>query len=687
MSSNSRTPGMEPHAAPYSWCILITLLTAAFTIPAGIAAPCTASGSITVNSESGLNDAISCFNQQMPPGDHIISVGQDITTATATPFTPITLSAMSQLTIQSSDSIQKTLTGFGSSQTSTAPLLTVSGSSQVNIRNIRLQAAPGPAVLVTGEALSVNLDTVSLFDNGIGLKLEHGRTTMTDSDATGNRREGIEIRNIGDEFLGTAAALELRSSSISFNGANGISAGTINGLMSHLIVNSDIANHFSGNGIEVTATNLTIEKSHIYNNAQDGIKTFTTDMTLIDSLIENNSGIGVSLDSEIIEGTRLTNNGIYNNSVGIQALNTPLRIDRSTIFSNDSTGVSLAGFGPINLSNSTVSQNDGDGIVASNGTDLTILSSTISRNSGDGVVGNPTVRVGSSILVGNDTSNAGFSDCADISPSMIVDLGANFDGDDTCPMFDSVSPSLISMDEDNGCDTHLPDSRCVLTQRLLAGNPAIDNGDCTGFQSQARVISFDQREVLRESKCDAGAYEESPKELTLVSSCLAGNGRVDLNIINTDTTTSVYRMEFEGLTTRERTVNFEDWGRISVTGRLPGSYSVAVERDGAVILNTSVSINCALTVPPVSKPEITIVNACRGNGPNRGQVFFEFVNPTAAARAYVIEFQNVPNRSTTAAPFGQAIRGTTGRPDGTYNYLVRVGSATADSGLIEVDCN
>jgi len=68
-------------------------------------------------------------------------------------------------------------------------------------------------------------------------------------------------------------------------------------------------------------------------------------------------------------------------------------------------------------------------------------------------------------------------------------------------------------------------------------------------------------------------------------------------------------------------------------------------------------------------------------------VRFQMVNPTGNSRAYVIEFEGVVNRSTTAAAYGQALRGTSGRPDGFHSYRVRTGSTVITEGAIEVDCD
>ena len=202
-------------------------------------------------------------------------------------------------------------------------------------------------------------------------------------------------------------------------------------------------------------------------------------------------------------------------------------------------------------------------------------------------------------------------------------------------------------------------------------------------------VLVDGAVVMSESGFDylAGHPEPAtylPVEVSLHTSCLAGNGRLDANLLNTSSATSLYELQFEGLSPRQRQLDFEDWGRIPITGRSDGDYAVLVTRDGETIVSETVNFNCDATVPSVSTPEVTVVSACRGG---LGQVFFQLVNPTASSRSYIVEFENVPNRSTTAAEFGQSRRGTTGRPDGSYSYTVRTGSTEIDTGQVTVDCN
>lgn len=60
---------------------------------------------------------------------------------------------------------------------------------------------------------------------------------------------------------------------------------------------------------------------------------------------------------------------------------------------------------------------------------------------------------------------------------------------------------------------------------------------------------------------------------------------------------------------------------------------------------------------------------------------------SGVSRPYVMEFTGVPNRSTSATPYGQAVRGTSVRPGGFYDFLVRSGSDVLKTGIMEVDCD
>ncbi len=204
------------------------------------------------------------------------------------------------------------------------------------------------------------------------------------------------------------------------------------------------------------------------------------------------------------------------------------------------------------------------------------------------------------------------------------------------------------------------------------GNPnAADNVSALEFV-KADVLSF------------RVPPNDPPTEINLHTSCLAGSGRVDLNIINTESDSSVYRLEFQGLSARELTISANAWARFRLTGRPPGSYSVVVKRDNDVILATSLEVDCTEPVPVVSSPEITPLSTCSAGN---GLVLFQAINPTNNTRSYIVEFEGVANRSTSAPAFGQSIRGVSGRPDGTYSYTVRTGATLLKSGQVTVQCD
>jgi len=204
------------------------------------------------------------------------------------------------------------------------------------------------------------------------------------------------------------------------------------------------------------------------------------------------------------------------------------------------------------------------------------------------------------------------------------------------------------------------------------------------------VIAYqetDPRDVLvaqcGDPACTAGAGPTDQLEVMHATSCLAGNGRVDTNIVNRGTSAATYRVEFEGLTARENTLAAKDWWRMPVTGRPDGSYDITVKRDGVVVSEQTVTITCDAAVPAIDDPDVRIISACR-NG--LGYVLFQFVNPGADTRPFVITFEGVPNRSTSAPGYGQSVRAVTGRPNGTYPATIRSGDLLVGTYDIVVDC-
>lgn len=178
------------------------------------------------------------------------------------------------------------------------------------------------------------------------------------------------------------------------------------------------------------------------------------------------------------------------------------------------------------------------------------------------------------------------------------------------------------------------------------------------------------------------AAPASPSVVQAVS-CLAGNGRVDTNVVNAGPAPATYRIEFEGLSPRQSTLAAQDWWRMPVTGRADGDYRVVVKRDSTVVHDQTITVACD-GVPAITTPEVQVVSACRAG---LGYLLVQFANPTETARGYVMTFPNVPTRSTTAAAFGQSVRAITGRPNGTYALRIRTDGVATHTIPVFVDCS
>lgn len=92
-------------------------------------------------------------------------------------------------------------------------------------------------------------------------------------------------------------------------------------------------------------------------------------------------------------------------------------------------------------------------------------------------------------------------------------------------------------------------------------------------------------------------------EVTVLVSCLGGNGRVDTYLHNDGDVALDYNVTVAGLSPRHRTVAPSQTHRVSVTGRADGDLDVTVARGETTVLDDTVNVNCDIptsSVPPTA---------------------------------------------------------------------------------------
>lgn len=305
-------------------------------------------------------------------------------------------------------------------------------------------------------------------------------------------------------------------------------------------------------------------------------------------------------------------------------------------------------------------------------TDLVVYASGVAANgngqNGDDATGTTSLPIS---VTGGSFEVDAEAECADGVGQLAVTINNPFGSlTDYDVTFDGANPTNIRVLANTASTTVISD--------IADGEPNVTVTREDGY------VAYDNEELILCGDIAPVPGADGPIEVAHVVSCLAGNGRVDTNMINTGAATATYRLEFEGLSARALDVDPGDWWRSPITGRPDGDFLVVVKRDGAVVSSSTLTVSCDTAPPTLDEPEIQIVNACRAGN---GYILFQFVNDTDQNRPWVILFSGVPNRSTSAAAYAQSVRAVTGRPDGVYEATVTSGGVLVDSFDITVACN
>lgn len=244
---------------------------------------------------------------------------------------------------------------------------------------------------------------------------------------------------------------------------------------------------------------------------------------------------------------------------------------------------------------------------------------------------------------------------------------------------DVIGPGQLDMTVEDIYDL-LPPANPNGTTEIVLVEPSFSAQTGVPFEFIYLISSVDTTYSLRDFSFTTPVLPVNVLAPTVT--CLAGNGRIDVNMVNEASTPAAYTLQIGTRTPRQQTVAAKSWWRSPVIVSANGPIDVTVLRDGVAVLNETVNVACGSN-PIVSEPEVRFLTWCiSGNG----MVFAQIANPTASAKNYVLDVNGI-RRSATAEAHGAAWRGVSGRPDGTYTATVEVAGQAIESSIIEVTCD
>jgi hypothetical protein len=329
--------------------------------------------------------------------------------------------------------------------------------------------------------------SVTAVDNNFwgdnGLPRVASRITLAGNGYEVKRASAAEFRLF---FVNDGAFLRLQD--VTLKDGGGVSYVTGGAMRNHgevFMIRSTIRDSRSQDGAagilnlgKLTLVRSTVRDGGANSGSAGGIANLS-DLTLIESKISTNWGAGGA-------------GGIENGSSG------NAKIDRCEISGNiaDGYGGGIANSGSLEVTNSTISTNTAEyagGVFNTTSVTTTLLHTTISGN---------TASIGGGAGVQNDGGTLTLTNSliADSSGpnchGTITDGTGNRADDTTCGTMPGTLTNLDKTASDNGGPTH--------THALQTGSTAIGvAGDCSANHG----VMVDQRNALRSSTCDSGAYE------------------------------------------------------------------------------------------------------------------------------------------------------------------------------------
>lgn len=170
-------------------------------------------------------------------------------------------------------------------------------------------------------------------------------------------------------------------------------------------------------------------------------------------------------------------------------------------------------------------------------------------------------------------------------------------------------------------------------------------------------------------------------EVEIDHSCLAENGRIDVNLGNTGTATATYAVKFGDLGARSRTLSPQHSTRVTITGRRDGTYPLTITRDGAVIAEQSITVACDPVKTGAARAFVD-VSCLSGNG--RLDIRIENGDTPATFSASV---GTLSTRTADVAADATYKFIYTGRPDGPLTIRIDRNGAMLLFSTVTIACD
>lgn len=205
-------------------------------------------------------------------------------------------------------------------------------------------------------------------------------------------------------------------------------------------------------------------------------------------------------------------------------------------------------------------------------------------------------------------------------------------------------------------------------------------------------------EGIRQIRLDGNNFEPIPasvgssrtsSDVSVAVSCLAGNGRVDVAIANTDAGAADYTVFVGALDGRGRTVAADSTEIVTVTGRADGPLAVVVAHGDLLIHDEQVMVDCD-PEPTAPVAEVGVAVSClAGNG--RIDVTLANLDGLAldatAAGDYTVSIGELAPRSATVDAQSVEVVTATGRANGELPITVTRSGGVVHTSTVVVSCN